>query len=351
METAEDRYKILVAKAPVCIHEIGLDGNIQSMNDSGLNMVCALNEDAIIGVEYLGAVADDDRDRISQLLDSAYLGTESKFKFNGAGVMTGRSFASCFIPLFANDGTTVLRIMGISEDITENVRAMDELKNFAYAIAHDLKAPVRNIAIVGQWISEAFVANDKEKLESAINHLHRATSQMSGLIDGLLRYTLLFDTDGQMDELDVGALAHEIIDQNNQKPSMVIDNEINDLNVVTNRYQLSQVLTNVISNSVMHHGSDLGRITVKGDLENIVGGQQIVFSVSDDGVGIPKDAIGKVFGLLETANPRSDTGTSGLGLAIVKRAVEANRGQVSIANNDDAGCTVSWTWPCQELPS
>ncbi len=126
LRNSEKRYRLLVESAPMCIHEIGLDGRISSMNRAGLTMMGVAEECKIQGFLYLDAVCDADRERIGDLLAKAYAGEASYFEFKASG--PGESmFKSCFVPIKNQDGS-VIKLMGITEDITERKRAEDEIK-------------------------------------------------------------------------------------------------------------------------------------------------------------------------------------------------------------------------------
>ena len=122
MQASEQRHRTLVESAPLCIHEIDLQGRILSMNSAGLRMLGAQDVDEVVGRDYLELVADTDRARIRDLLQRAVDGKESNFEFTAELDGVEVFIASCFIPLRDKDGH-VIRLMGISQDITERTRA------------------------------------------------------------------------------------------------------------------------------------------------------------------------------------------------------------------------------------
>ena len=127
LEKNEHRYRDLVEFAPVCIHEISLDGKIISMNRSGLEMIGLDREEQITGSLFLDNVGEGDFQRISSLLGRAYQGVASKFEFVGSKALDQRIFLSSLIPISGNGGE-VLRVMGVSQDITEQKQAESKLK-------------------------------------------------------------------------------------------------------------------------------------------------------------------------------------------------------------------------------
>lgn len=124
---SEHRYRLLVESSPLCIHEIDLEGRIQSMNRAGLDMLGLKDAGEIIGLPYIGAVSQQDAARVGALLQDAIVnGIPSYFEFATAGD-AARHFKSCFIPI-KDEGGKVLKLMGITEDITERKKIEDELK-------------------------------------------------------------------------------------------------------------------------------------------------------------------------------------------------------------------------------
>jgi two-component system sensor kinase FixL len=113
-----------VQNSPFCIHEIELDGTLSSVNPAGLTMIGLTHESQIRGSAYLSAVSEDDRPRIGELLEQACNGQTSEFEFESPD---GQVFQSCFVPLTDGDGR-IQRIMGITQDVTEKLRAEQELR-------------------------------------------------------------------------------------------------------------------------------------------------------------------------------------------------------------------------------
>jgi len=122
---SEDRYRVLIDNSPVCIHEIDMDGVLVSMNSAGLAMLGVGDESKVTGMAYLEVVCEKDRDRIEKLLSRAYRGHPSQFELTSSGA-NPRVFNSSFIPIKSKRGK-VVRLMGITEDITEQKSLREKL--------------------------------------------------------------------------------------------------------------------------------------------------------------------------------------------------------------------------------
>ena len=121
---SEEQYRMLIDNSPFCIHQLNLKGELISMNDAGLKMMCVENESDIKGMPYIDAVAKVDKERIGNLLEKALFGESSEFEFTA---VNDNIFLSSFVPIKDADGT-VMRIMGITQDITERKEADEKLK-------------------------------------------------------------------------------------------------------------------------------------------------------------------------------------------------------------------------------
>ena len=120
----EAQSRLFFNHAPVCIHGIDMQGCFTSMNPSGLKMLGLKSDDEIKGVHYLQGVAEKDYDRIKHLLENALQGEKSTFEFTGIG---GKIYSSCFVPI-KNDQGDVIKLMGISENITVRKHAEKKLE-------------------------------------------------------------------------------------------------------------------------------------------------------------------------------------------------------------------------------
>ena len=119
LRESEEKHRLLVENAPYCIHQIDLQGQLISMNPAGLAMLEASDEQDIVGIAYLDLASEADRQRIERLLSAALDGQASEFEFKASN---DHDFESTFIPILGHDGD-VVRLMGISQDITERKRA------------------------------------------------------------------------------------------------------------------------------------------------------------------------------------------------------------------------------------
>jgi PAS domain S-box-containing protein len=133
LKESNQRYRTLVECAPLCIHEIDVQGRLLSMNPAGLVMMGAKDEQEILSLFYLDVVAPADRERVEALLARAIAGEASTFEFSVQGGRADCRVASCFVPIQGDDGA-VTKLMGITQDITERKQAEEALRLTQFAV-------------------------------------------------------------------------------------------------------------------------------------------------------------------------------------------------------------------------
>jgi diguanylate cyclase (GGDEF)-like protein/PAS domain S-box-containing protein len=166
LRASESRFRLLFENAPMCIHEIGMDGRISSMNKAGLGMMGVAQESEVQGYVYLDAVGAADRARIADLMDRAYVGETSHFEYKSDGT-DGRIFKSCFVPI-RNQRGGVEKLMGITEDITERKHAEEIIRNLAF---FDVLTQLPNRRLLNDRLTQAMLASKRNSQYGALMFL------------------------------------------------------------------------------------------------------------------------------------------------------------------------------------
>lgn len=206
----------------------------------------------------------------------------------------------------------------------ELVRSNNDLEQFAYVASHDLKAPLRAIELLVQWISEGLAGYDANNVQENLALLGRRTQRLNRLLDDLLAYSRASRKVGEHRETDSHALVLDVAQLLNPPPAMSIAVRGRLPTFATYPTPLEQVFRNLIGNAIKHHPGPQGRITVWCEEHE----QHHVFAVQDDGEGIPAEYAQRVFEMFQTLKPRDQVEGSGMGLAIVNRIVNWQGGRV-----------------------
>ncbi|MGJ0514828.1 MAG: sensor histidine kinase [Methylomicrobium sp.] len=217
----------------------------------------------------------------------------------------------------------------------------EELNNFAYVISHDLKAPLRAIGSLADWIAadqrDRLDADGQEHLRLLIQRVRR----MSALIDGVLHYSRIGRLHEAAVAVDLNELVHQVIDSL-APPAHIAVKVASELPTIrAEKTAIQQVLQNLIANAIRYLDKPQGRIEIGCASE----GDCWRFSVTDNGPGIQARHFERIFQLFQTLNPRDRVESTGVGLAIVKKIVEQCGGQVGIESSPGQGSTFFFTLP------
>ncbi|GAB4533061.1 MAG: hypothetical protein Tsb0014_18090 [Pleurocapsa sp.] len=215
-----------------------------------------------------------------------------------------------------------------------------ELDQFAYAVSHDLKAPLRAIANLSTWIEEDLEDKLDEDTRHNMNLLKGRVRRLENLIDGLLAYSRIGRLKSEPQQVAVEAMLTEIIDLLNVPENFSIEIKGKMPTLVTEIVPLQQVFHNLISNAVKYSDRDEGKITISvREQENFY-----EFTVADNGQGIDPKYHQKIFDIFQTLKARDTKESTGIGLAIVKKAVENQGGKIEVESQVGMGTTFRFTW-------
>lgn len=219
--------------------------------------------------------------------------------------------------------------------------ANEELKNFAYVVSHDLKAPLRAISSLADWIStdyaDKFDNEGKEQMRLLINRVHR----MDGLINGILLYSRVGRVKETIVAVDIDRLVQDVI-HSLLPPEHISITVVGPLPIVmTEPTRIQQVFQNLISNAIKYMDKQHGKISIACVAE----GKQWKFSVADNGLGIRPQHFEKIFQLFQTLAARDRIESTGVGLALVKKIVEMYGGKIWVESVVGEGSTFIFTLP------
>jgi len=223
----------------------------------------------------------------------------------------------------------------------ELARSNADLEDFAYAASHDLKAPLRAIAHLVQWIAEDIETTAGAETLDNLQLLEGRVTRLQMLLDGLLAYSRIGRGNSVAESVDIAAMVRNIIATLAPPAGFVVVCEAGIPAIRTNRVPIHAVLQNLIGNGLKHHDRAEGRVVIS--MRRVGGAAE--FRISDDGPGIPQPFHDRIFLIFQTLESRDDVESSGVGLAIVMKHVKANGGQIRVESAPPArGTTFILTW-------
>jgi PAS domain S-box-containing protein len=236
----------------------------------------------------------------------------------------------------------------VARDITESKQTKaalearnQELDNFVHIVSHDLKAPLRAVSNLSQWIEDDLEGKVLADTQSHLTLLRNRVDRMAATIDGLLDYARIGRTTESIESVCVAELLAESIDSLAPSPtfSIVIAPDLPTLD--TKRILLFQVFTNLIGNAIVHHNRSDGSIWISCQASD----EFYEFGITDNGPGIAPENHSKIFTIFQTVNPQNRADSTGIGLAIVKEIIEAEGGTIRLESELGRGTAFYFTWP------
>jgi len=230
----------------------------------------------------------------------------------------------------------------MSNKLNINIRELEkrnaELNQFAYVVSHDLKAPVRGIYNVIQWIREDMSNQLSQQLNKYLDIISQRTKRMEDLINGLLDYARLREKSAD-EQIDMKVLVSEIAETIIPRTFKF---ELQKMPVLrSERIKLEQVFSNLISNAVKYTPEENGHIVVSCRES----AEHYEFSVKDNGIGIDPEYHQKIFDIFQTLREKDEKESTGIGLAITKKIIDDLHGSIRVISQSGQGAEFIFTWP------
>jgi PAS domain S-box-containing protein len=207
-----------------------------------------------------------------------------------------------------------------------------ELDQFAYIVSHDLKAPLRAIINLSQWLQEDLEPVITEDSRKNLEMLKNRTFRMEALITGILEYSKIGRSKVQPELVDVDDLISEVLDSLSP-PSHFTVHVGNMPSLITQRIMMYQVFSNLLSNAIKYNNKENGIVNIECHEDDT----DFIFSVQDNGPGIDKEFYDKIFVIFQTLQSRDKVEGTGIGLTIVKRIIEEQGGKVWVESEVGVG--------------
>ncbi|MGF1455601.1 MAG: CheR family methyltransferase [Alphaproteobacteria bacterium] len=228
----------------------------------------------------------------------------------------------------------------IGRDVTEQSAAASELRDrtadlaasnrdleqFAMAISHDLKAPLRHITSFTGMLKKDIETTLNEGNREILTHIVDSATRMRTMIDSLLAYCRIQKHE-QFTDVSLAEITHDAITNlsdviASENPDLV---GMDDLPIVLgDRSLLTMLMQNLIENALKYRGTETPVITF--DAEKHQTGWRI--SIYDNGIGIDPAHGEDVFQVFRRLHPRDDSNSTGIGLAACRRIVDIHRGRI-----------------------
>jgi PAS domain S-box-containing protein len=236
------------------------------------------------------------------------------------------------------DVTELKKLENLKQSLLEKLEKQNEqLLDYAQIVSHDLKSPLRSIHALITFIKEDSEVVFNEKTNKYFNLIQEKTEKMDFLIQGILSYSKVENSDINKENIDLNNLVNSIekiiFIPSNFK--IIIKNKLPVIN--NDYYRMQQLFQNMISNAINYNNKTNGFVEISSEESD----NYHVFAIKDNGIGIEKKNQKKIFEMFQTFN--SDYKSSGIGLSIVKRIIKNANGKIWIESEKDLGTTFFFT--------
>jgi PAS domain S-box-containing protein len=252
----------------------------------------------------------------------------------------------------------IVGTIGISRDITERKkseerlektvgdlkRSNDELQQLAYVASHDLQEPLRMVASYTQLLAKRYKGRLDSNADEFIAYAVDGCNRMQGLIQDLLVYSRA-STNGKV----LGRISSESallqaltnLEGAIKESGAVVTHDALPA-ITTDDTQLVQIFQNLVGNAVKYHRAEAPRVHVSATRN---GGDEWIFSVRDNGLGIDSQYFERIFILFQRLHVRTEFEGTGIGLAICKKMLERLGGRIWVESQLQKGSTFYFALP------
>lgn len=360
---SERLYQAAFDHAPVGIAHVSLDGGWIRVNECMCDLLgydqatlrtmtfqqITLEDDLEPGVEFVRAAVEGKVERFRK--EKRYIRGDGRLLWADLTCSVVRSEtgeALYFVSVVQDIGDRKRLEVERHERGLELEEANEELRWFASSVSHDLRAPVRAIEGFTRILAEDRLCQLDEEGRRILGVVRHNVLKMDRLIVGLLELARLGRRAITTTQLDMSALAREAvevaIDAEKHGPTMAV--EIGDLPpAIADEMLVRQVWGNLVGNAVKYTcGSDAPSLEIGGETR----GAEVVYWVSDNGVGFESEYAALAFQPFRRLHPTDQFDGLGLGLAIAYRAVAKHGGRLWAEASPGNGATFFFALPLEE---
>lgn len=238
-----------------------------------------------------------------------------------------------------NQTNKIIEITAEKDVLLKNLELQNEsLNNYAHMVSHDLKSPIRNVYSLVSWVFEDSDADFSSNSKSNVDLIFQNLAKMDSLIDGILKHSTIDSIKETLGNVDLNFLINEIkqtifIPENIE---LVVPSKLPIL--YAGSYRLEQLFKNLLLNAISAtEKNKKGKIIVDVRKET----DHYVFSIQDNGCGIPEHLQTGIFDMFKKLE--NDSNTTGIGLALVKKIINYYEGDIWLLSEEGIGTTFFFT--------
>lgn len=240
-------------------------------------------------------------------------------------------------------------IIAFNAMVDEISKRYEELENFSYIAAHDLKSPLAAIVGSAEVILDELEGKIDPDDEELLRNIIASGNNMTALIGDLLEFATAGKVEFAKEPVAVNGLLDEVkmeLDYTIKQSHVKLTIQNNLPVIICDPARFQQVWENLIGNSIKYNDKPEPEIEI-GINENYEDKTKYCFFIKDNGIGIDESYFAKIFNPFQRATADKKYKGTGIGLAIVKRIIEFHNGEIWVESEQGKGTTFFFTIPKQ----
>ncbi len=229
----------------------------------------------------------------------------------------------------------------LKESLLDVEKVNKQLEKFVYMVSHDLKSPLSSIITIMSSLKGNLIIESDAFTSQKIDLVYIASTHLSEMITSILEYSRQSIEQQTIEEVNVFELVNQIVFLLFPPSSFTIKISESLPIINTRKIKLQQVFQNLISNAIKY--VDKPEALIK--IEAVEKDDFYIFSVQDNGPGMARQDLNRIFKLFEVGENKSNKESStGIGLNILKVLVEEQGGKIWVESNPGKGSIFYFEW-------
>jgi PAS domain S-box-containing protein len=356
----EGRYRGLLEAAPDAMVVVNQSGEIVLLNVQAEKQF-GYHRDELVGQKVKNIIPEGFAERL--IADETRSAEDALAQQIGTGIeLSGRRkdgsefpIEIMLSPLESAEGilvTAAIRDISVRRSSEEHLvktvgelkRSNDELQQFAYVASHDLQEPLRMVASYTQLLAQRYKGRLDSDADEFIAYAVDGSTRMQRLIQDLLAYSRAGTNGKALRETSSENALKEALTNLRapiEESGAVVTHDSLPA-ITTDDTQLAQVFQNLVGNAIKYHSAQVPHVHVSAKKN---GGNEWIFSVRDNGLGIDPQYFERIFILFQRLHGQEEFKGTGIGLAICKKMLERLGGRIWVESQPEKGSTFYFALP------
>lgn len=215
------------------------------------------------------------------------------------------------------------------------------IEEFTFIVTHDLRGPLNNIKVIAKELEKQHSAANYADFSNYLKHLQSSSTRLTNLVEGLLKYAEIGNSSG-MESVNIAEVIQLVMDDLSEsiKETKATLNIGEMPTLIARPTDIRMLFQNLIHNALKFKTNNgLPVITISSENKD----NEYLFSVSDNGIGIPKEQLENVFNAFHKLHNQSKFEGSGIGLYGSKKIVNHHLGKIWVESEENVGSTFYFT--------